>query len=224
MARAHRLGHDPIVRPRCGGLSCRLLGRRGQRGRSCLRPPSKLSGWFDDRDCRRPCRGGGNPRARGLRACSPRGGRGSPPVTRRSRAEGIHSPGSARCEPASHEPHLGNGPLCPTVVSTSAVPPWRSCTGRRARGSCRGAAENRRPRREAPVGCARWQRRGAKSRYQLRQPCAGGGREDADSPSLSGGGGIRTHGTLARPTVFKTAPFDRSGTPPVSESRRRPRR
>jgi hypothetical protein len=30
----------------------------------------------------------------------------------------------------------------------------------------------------------------------------------------SGGGGIRTHGTLARPTVFKTAPFDRSGTPP----------
>ena len=30
----------------------------------------------------------------------------------------------------------------------------------------------------------------------------------------SGGAGIRTHGTLARPTVFKTAPFDRSGTPP----------
>jgi hypothetical protein len=31
---------------------------------------------------------------------------------------------------------------------------------------------------------------------------------------LSGGGGIRTHEALARPTVFKTAPFDRSGTPP----------
>jgi hypothetical protein len=34
----------------------------------------------------------------------------------------------------------------------------------------------------------------------------------------SGGGGIRTHGTLARPTVFKTAPFDRSGTPPTASS------
>src|SRR5205823_3311335 len=30
----------------------------------------------------------------------------------------------------------------------------------------------------------------------------------------SGGAGIRTQGTLSRPTVFKTAPFDRSGTPP----------
>jgi hypothetical protein len=30
----------------------------------------------------------------------------------------------------------------------------------------------------------------------------------------SGGGGIRTHEALARPTVFKTAPFGRSGTPP----------
>ena len=30
----------------------------------------------------------------------------------------------------------------------------------------------------------------------------------------SGGGGIRTHGALARPSVFKTDPFDRSGTPP----------
>jgi ABC1 family protein len=36
----------------------------------------------------------------------------------------------------------------------------------------------------------------------------------ADSLYDSGGGGIRTHGALARPTVFKTAPFDRSGTPP----------
>ena len=31
---------------------------------------------------------------------------------------------------------------------------------------------------------------------------------------LSGGAGIRTQGTLARPTTFKAAPFDRSGTPP----------
>ena len=33
-------------------------------------------------------------------------------------------------------------------------------------------------------------------------------------PFLLGGGGIRTHGTLARTTVFKTAPINRSGTPP----------
>ncbi len=32
--------------------------------------------------------------------------------------------------------------------------------------------------------------------------------------SNGGGGGIRTHGTLARSTVFKTAPINRSGTPP----------
>src|SRR5579864_6276854 len=30
-----------------------------------------------------------------------------------------------------------------------------------------------------------------------------------------GGGGIRTPGTLAGPTVFKTARFDRSRTPPL---------
>ena len=29
-----------------------------------------------------------------------------------------------------------------------------------------------------------------------------------------GGGGIRTHGTRERSTVFKTAPINRSGTPP----------
>ena len=32
---------------------------------------------------------------------------------------------------------------------------------------------------------------------------------------MSGGGGIRTHGALARPSVFKTDPFGRSGTPPA---------
>ncbi len=31
-----------------------------------------------------------------------------------------------------------------------------------------------------------------------------------------GGGGIRTHGTRERTTVFKTAPINRSGTPPYS--------
>src|SRR3954470_3683410 len=33
----------------------------------------------------------------------------------------------------------------------------------------------------------------------------------------SGGGGIRTHGRLAPSTVFKTAPFGRSGTPPSAD-------
>ena len=52
-------------------------------------------------------------------------------------------------------------------------------------------------------------------------------RSSAASPTTSrstwrsGGGGIRTHGTLARPAVFKTAPFDRSGTPPRGHRSRR---
>ena len=33
-----------------------------------------------------------------------------------------------------------------------------------------------------------------------------------------GGGGIRTPGTLARTTVFKTAAFNRSATPPIARS------
>ena len=32
--------------------------------------------------------------------------------------------------------------------------------------------------------------------------------------SVGGGGGIRTHGTLAGPTVFKTVTLNRSDTPP----------
>src|SRR5205823_12185090 len=41
----------------------------------------------------------------------------------------------------------------------------------------------------------------------------------ADCPKASlssrgGGGGIRTHGRREPPTIFKTVPFDRSGTPP----------
>jgi hypothetical protein len=39
-----------------------------------------------------------------------------------------------------------------------------------------------------------------------------------------GGGGIRTHGALSDATVFKTAPFDRSGTPPETECRGTTRR
>src|SRR5947208_2983323 len=34
------------------------------------------------------------------------------------------------------------------------------------------------------------------------------------SSLVNGGGGIRTHGTLAGTTVFKTVPFNHSGTPP----------
>ena len=38
---------------------------------------------------------------------------------------------------------------------------------------------------------------------------------DNSVPFLNGGGGgIRTHGTRERTTVFKTAPINRSGTPP----------
>ena len=33
---------------------------------------------------------------------------------------------------------------------------------------------------------------------------------------IGGESGIRTHGTLARTTVFETAPFDHSGTSPQS--------
>ncbi len=41
-----------------------------------------------------------------------------------------------------------------------------------------------------------------------RQPCW-------KTALLGGGGGIRTHGTRKRTTVFETAPFDHSGTPPL---------
>ena len=39
---------------------------------------------------------------------------------------------------------------------------------------------------------------------------------DIDGFKTGGGGGIRTHGTLSRTTVFETAPIGLSGTPPVS--------
>ena len=35
-----------------------------------------------------------------------------------------------------------------------------------------------------------------------------------DRATRNGGAGIRTQGALARPVVFKTTPFGRSGTPP----------
>src|SRR5262245_47650459 len=38
--------------------------------------------------------------------------------------------------------------------------------------------------------------------------------------SRSGGGGIRTHGTLADPPVFKTGALNRSATPPTKEEAR----
>jgi hypothetical protein len=38
--------------------------------------------------------------------------------------------------------------------------------------------------------------------------------------TVSGGGGIRTHGWLAPSTVFKTVPIDHSGTPPVGSDAR----
>src|SRR3954468_13185717 len=41
--------------------------------------------------------------------------------------------------------------------------------------------------------------------------------KNARPPTKTNGGegGIRTHGPVARSTVFETAPFDRSGTSPV---------
>ena len=38
---------------------------------------------------------------------------------------------------------------------------------------------------------------------------------DADGLWYGGGGGIRTHGTLARTQVFKTCAFNHSATPPT---------
>src|SRR5215216_7439003 len=53
---------------------------------------------------------------------------------------------------------------------------------------------------------------------EARASVAGGAAElaclRANRSLLSGGGGIRTLGTLARTTVFETAPFNHSGTPP----------
>jgi hypothetical protein len=50
-------------------------------------------------------------------------------------------------------------------------------------------------------------------------PAAGGdGAENVPNRQTGGGSGIRTHGTLARTTVFETAPFDRSGIPPLGIS------
>ena len=59
---------------------------------------------------------------------------------------------------------------------------------------------------------------------QVRQRRPASGR-DSQTAGSSGGAGIRTQEALARPTVFKTAPFDRSGTPPwqlVKRKRVRP--
>src|SRR3954468_20862285 len=44
--------------------------------------------------------------------------------------------------------------------------------------------------------------------------------KNARPPTKTNGGegGIRTHGPVARSTVFETAPFDRSGTSPVDDS------
>ena len=38
---------------------------------------------------------------------------------------------------------------------------------------------------------------------------------DWTQKKIGGGGGIRTHGTIAGTTVFETAPIGRSGTPPL---------
>ncbi len=56
-------------------------------------------------------------------------------------------------------------------------------------------------------------------------PSSGGnGRaERADQFETGGEGGIRTHGTVARTSVFETDPFDRSGTSPAKRGSWLPR-
>ena len=58
----------------------------------------------------------------------------------------------------------------------------------------------------------------------LHLPCPGSARgEHEHSWKFNGGeGGIRTHGPLARSTVFETAPFDHSGTSPLFDLSREP--
>ena len=41
----------------------------------------------------------------------------------------------------------------------------------------------------------------------------------SDNPESGGSGGIRTHGTLSRTAVFKTAAFNHSATLPLSPFR-----
>jgi hypothetical protein len=52
-------------------------------------------------------------------------------------------------------------------------------------------------------------------------PAHEGRKKNVPTDETGGGSGIRTHGTLARTTVFETAPFDRSGIPPRHRSRLR---
>ena len=60
---------------------------------------------------------------------------------------------------------------------------------------------------------------GSKSRL-LQTLVANGGANAVPTQRLPGGeGGIRTHGTLARTTVFETVTFDRSVTSPWSQHR-----
>ena len=61
-------------------------------------------------------------------------------------------------------------------------------------------------------------RRGAfvVAEVKLHRPCLKAVKSDGVSRRTPAGGegGIRTHGTLARTTVFETVPFDHSGTSP----------
>ena len=79
----------------------------------------------------------------------------------------------------------------------------------------------------------------AVAKLRLRAGRGFGGRSHAQAPSRAspirglppearrakagGGGGIRTHGTRKGTTVFETAPFDHSGTPPSGRRRRYPK-
>ena len=53
-------------------------------------------------------------------------------------------------------------------------------------------------------------------RPRADQPWAGNHLGISPNAKYGGGGGIRTPETFAGLTVFKTVPFDRSGTPPYT--------
>ena len=71
----------------------------------------------------------------------------------------------------------------------------------------------------APVGVIAFSGKAQlNSGFPCTSGCTGGlyGPESRrQSDSIGGEGGIRTHGTLARTTVFETVPIDHSGTSPA---------
>lgn len=83
-----------------------------------------------------------------------------------------------------------------------------------------------RKRRRRTISSARWpvpvNSSSLKTPGNLPLSAAVGLAESAARMGTGGEGGIRTHGTVARTSVFETDPFDRSGTSPHGAGWRRP--